>query len=159
MLKSISKNGFVFFLILNAFWSISSFSQTDLVGEWKTKDIIGYTDLTEFSLTKEKEANYACRLTFKSDGTFFCDVPVKCLNDCFVFTSGTYVQVDNNHIHLIVKDAHFVGLTCKMKNLSKEDIVKDLGVFYIHKDGETIRLIPSSGILEDNKKVSLVDPE
>ncbi|MHC0447403.1 hypothetical protein ACWA1F_18485 [Flavobacterium sp. 3-218] len=139
--------------------SISSFAQSNIVGEWKTKDIIGYTDVAEYSLTKEKEANYGRSLTFKSDGTFFCGAPVKCLNDCFVFTSGTYVQVDTNHVHLIVKDAHFVGLTCKMKNLSKEDVIKDLGVFYIHKEEETIRLIPSNGVLDDDKKVSLVDSE
>lgn len=158
MSKSISKNGFVFFLILNVFWSISSFAQTDIVGEWKTKDIIGYANVAEYSLTKVEEINYGRRLTFKSDGAFFCDTSVKCLNDCFVFTSGTYKQVDNDHIQLIVKDAHFVGLTCKMKNLSKEDIIKDLGVFYIYKEGETIRLVPSNGILEDDKKISLADP-
>ncbi|WDF62773.1 hypothetical protein [Flavobacterium sp. KACC 22763] len=159
MAKSISKNGLVFFLILNAFLLMPSFAQTNIVGEWKTKDIIGYADVAEFSLTKVEEINYGHRLTFKSDGTFFCDTPVKCLNDCFVFTSGTYKQVDSDHIQLIVKDVHFVGLTCRIKNLNKEDIIRDLGFFYIHKEGETIRLIANNGILKDHEKLSLVYPK
>ncbi len=157
MSKSIIKNRVFFFLILNAFLSLPSFAQTDLIGEWKTNGVIGYTDVAEFSLTKVEGINYGCRLTFKLDGTFFCDTPVKCLNDCFVFTSGTYKQIDNDHIQLIVKDVHFVGLTCRMKNLNKEDIIKDLGIFYIYKEGEAIRFIPSNGVLEDDKKVFLAD--
>ncbi|UPZ15952.1 hypothetical protein [Flavobacterium humidisoli] len=159
MSKSLIKNGVAIFLILNVFLSMSSFAQTDIVGEWKTNDIIGYTDVAEYSLTKVKEANYGRRLTFKLDGIFFCDAPVQCLNDCFVFTSGTYTQVDNDHIHLIVKDAHILGLNCGMKQIKKEGIVKDLGIFYIYKEGDSIRLIPSNGVLDDNKKVSQVRSE
>ncbi|MET3027682.1 hypothetical protein ABXT06_13470 [Flavobacterium sp. UW10123] len=144
-------------LFLGLFFSISSFAQSDIVGKWETRDIIGYSDVLEYSLLKEKRQNNGRNVTFKPDGTFFCDASVKCLNDCFIFTYGTYTHIDNEHIQLIVKDAHFVGLTCKMKKLSKENIVRDLGVFYIYKEGETIRLIPSNGILEDDKRVSLLD--
>lgn len=146
-------------LFLGLFISVSSFAQSDIVGKWETRDIIGYSDVLEYSLVKDKQQSNSRSVTFKPDGTFFCDASVKCLNDCFVFTSGTYKQVDSDHIQLIVKDVHFIGLTCKMKNLNKEDIIRDLGFFYIHKEGEAIRLIPNSEVLQDDKKVSLAYPK
>ncbi|WP_369014224.1 hypothetical protein [Flavobacterium anhuiense] len=146
-------------LFLGLFISVSSFAQSDIVGKWETRDIIGYSDVLEYSLVKDKQQNNGRSITFKQDGTFFCDAPVKCLNDCFVFTFGTYKQVDSDHIQLIVKDAHFIGLTCKMKNLNKEDIIRDLGFFYINKEGETIRLIPNNKVLKDAEKLSMVYPQ
>ncbi|WP_134150631.1 hypothetical protein [Flavobacterium sp. 270] len=151
MSKSVSNYKTVFFLILNIFFSIISFAQADIVGKWKTKDIIGYTNVKEYSLSKEKEPNYGRRLTFKLDGTFLSNEPIQCPNGCTVFTSGTYALDDNDHIRIIVEDVRFVGFYCGMQRSHKEEYVKDLGVFYIYKEGDSIRLIPSNGVLQDDK--------
>lgn len=73
MPKSIVKNRMFFFLVLNVFLAISSFAQTDIVGKWRIKHIIGYTDVVEYSLIKEKEPIYGRSLTFRLDGTFLSD--------------------------------------------------------------------------------------
>lgn len=151
MFKLLHKNKDVLFLILNIFLIIPSFAQTDISGKWKIKTIIGYTDVTEYTLIKEKEPVYGNRLTFRLDGTFLRDESIECLNGCAVFTSGTYVLVDNDHIHMVVEDVQFAGLYCGMQKTKKKDIIKDLGIFYIYRDGNTIRLIPSNGILKDDK--------
>lgn len=52
---------------------------------------------------------------------------------------------------MIVEDVRFVGLYCGMQKIKKKDIIKDLGIFYIYKEGDKIRLIPSNGVLQDDK--------
>lgn len=76
---------------------------------------------------------------------------MECPNGCSVLTSGTYELVDNDHIHIIVENVRLVGLYCGMTTLDKKNIIKDLGIFYIHKDANLIRLIPSNGVLQDDK--------
>lgn len=69
MFKSTNKNKYVF-LILNVFLSLHSFAQTDIAGKWETKDIIGYSDVVEYSLLKKEEAIYGRCVTFTLDGIF-----------------------------------------------------------------------------------------
>lgn len=90
-----------------------------------------------------------CNFQFR--GTFSSNELIGCPNDCSVLTSGTYELVDNDHIHIIVENVRFFGLYCGMIRLDKKDIIKDLGIFYIHKDANLIRLIPSNGVLQDDK--------
>lgn len=138
-------------LFLGLFLSIPSFAQSDIVGKWETKDIIGYTNAIEYSLIKGKQENVGRSVTFNLDGTFSCGETMQCFTGCFAFTSGTYAMVDNDHIHLIMEDIRFVGFTCGMKKTQKKDFIKDLGIFYIYKEGDTIRLIPSSGNFQDDR--------
>jgi len=151
MSKSAVKNNVFFFLILNVILSIPSFAQSDILGKWETSDVIGYADATEYSLVKEKQQNYGSNMAFNFDGTFLCEERMECLNDCFVSTSGTYAMIDSDHVHIIVEDIHFAGLTCGTKGKQKEDFIKDLGVFYVYKEGDKICLIPSNGVLQDDK--------
>lgn len=137
-------------LFFGLFFSVSSFAQSGIAGKWETKDIIGYSNAVEYSLIKEKQQNNGRSVTFNLDGTFSCGETMQCLSDCFVFTAGTYAMIGNDHIHLIVEDIRFVGLLCGMKKTQKEDF-KDLGVFYIYKEGDAIRLIPSNGVLQEDK--------
>lgn len=138
-------------LFLGLFLSMPGFAQSDIVGKWETRDIIGYSDVVEYSLLKGKEQNDGRSVTFNLDGTFSCGETMQCVTDCFVFTSGTYAMIGNDHIHLIVENVRFVGSTCGMKKTQKENFIKDLGVFYIYKEGTAIRLVPSSGDLKDDK--------
>lgn len=150
MFKSTNKNKYVF-LILNVFLSLHSFAQTDIAGKWETQDIIGYSDVVEYSLLKKETSIYGRHATFSLDGTFSSNELIGCPNGCSVLTSGTYELVDNDHIHIIVENVRFFGLYCGMIRSDKKDIIKDLGIFYIHKDANLIRLIPSNGILQDDK--------
>lgn len=139
-------------LFLGLFLSMSTFAQVaGIEGEWGTNDIIGYSNVIEYSLVKEKSQSYSRSITFNADGRFSCGETMKCLNGCSVFTAGTYAMIGNDHIRLIVEEVRFVGLTCGMKKTQKEDFIKDLGVFYIYKEGNSIRLIPSCGNLQDDK--------
>lgn len=156
MSQSVRKIQAIFCLILNVFFTISAFAQIDISGKWKTKDILGYSQVKEYSLTKAEEPIYGRRLTFNLDGTFLSDESNECLNGCTVFTSGTYALVDNDHVRIIVEDVRFVGFYCGMQRSHKEEYIKDLGVFYIYKKGNSIRLIPSNGILEDDKDKMLI---
>jgi len=137
-------------LFLGLLLSTPNFAQSGIVGKWQTKDIIGYSNVVEYSLIKEKQQNNGRSIAFNLDGTFSCGETMQCLSDCFVFTSGTYAMIGDDHIHLIVEDIRFVGLMCGMKKAQKEDF-KDLGVFYIYKEGDVIRLIPSNGVLQEDK--------
>ncbi|MBS7255569.1 hypothetical protein [Flavobacterium branchiicola] len=128
------------------------FSQSVIEGKWSTKNIIGYSDVGDYSLVKEKESNYGRHVTFNSNSTFLCGESLQCLNDCFVSTSGTYTLIDSDHVRIIVNDVGFSGLMCGMKKVNKEEFIKDLGIFYIYKEGEeAVRLISSNGILQDDK--------
>ncbi|MBW1657814.1 hypothetical protein [Flavobacterium quisquiliarum] len=138
-------------LFLGLFLSTPNFAQLSIVGKWETKDIIGYTNVAEYSLLKEKAQNYYRSVEFNLDGSFSCGETMQCLTDCFVFTSGTYAMIDNDHVHLVVENIRFVGLTCGMKKVQREDSIKDLGVFYIYKEGDAIRLIPSTGDLQNDR--------
>ncbi|KAF2510894.1 hypothetical protein EYY60_10345 [Flavobacterium zhairuonense] len=152
MSKSIFKNKSFLFFILNIFFSVISHAQVDIVGRWKTKDIIGYRDSGSYSLVKEKERPYGRILTFRSDGTFLSDESVECADGCSVFTSGTYVLLDDYHVRMIVEDVNFFGLLCGQERRQKSQIIRDLGVFYIYKEGDdAIRLITSNGDLQDDK--------
>ncbi|MEN2400448.1 hypothetical protein GKZ90_0011705 [Flavobacterium sp. MC2016-06] len=151
MSKSILKSSIVFLLILNILFPIVSYAQFDIVGKWKINNIIGYRDTGEYSLVKDKEPIYGHRLTFRLDGTFLSDESIECPDGCTVFTSGTYALLDDCHIRMIVEDVHFFGLYCGMQRRQKSEIIKDLGIFYIYKEENTIRLIPSNGILQDDK--------
>lgn len=128
------------------------FAQNAVEGKWTIKNIIGSVGVTEYSLVKENDPNYGRHVTFNLDGTFLCDESMKCLNGCSVSISGTYILIDNNHLQMIVKDTILAGLTCGMQKTTKEDFIKDLGIFYIYNEGKgIIRLIPSNGILQDDK--------
>nr|WP_294785418.1 hypothetical protein [uncultured Flavobacterium sp.] len=127
-------------------------AQNTIEGKWIAKNIIGYTDLTTYSLVKEKEPNNGYSVTFNLDGTFSSAQTMQCLNDCFVSASGTYTLIDNDHLRMIVENVRSVGLLCGMKKINKKELIRDLGVFYIYKEGENaIQLIPSNGNLQEDK--------
>jgi len=110
-------------LYLGLFLSMPSFAQSDIIGKWETRDIIGYADVVEYSLLKGKEQNNGRSVTFNLDGTFSCGDTMQCASDCFVFTSGTYAMIGNDHIHLVVENFRFVGLTCGMKKIQNENFI------------------------------------
>lgn len=137
----LKKHVIILFLI---FFPSMFFAQNVIVGKWKTKDVIGYGDKAIYTLIKEKESNYGRYVIFNLDGTFLCNEIVKCLDDCFVSISGTYTVIDNDCIHMNVDDVCFYGSMCEMKKRNKEDIIKDLGVFYIKKEGDNKIILISS---------------
>lgn len=139
-------------LFLGLFLSMSISAQVaNIEGEWSTKDIIGYSDVFEYSLIKEKQPNEGRSVTFNLDGKFSCGEPMICPNGCSVYTSGSYAIVDNDHINMVVENVRFVGFYCGNLRVQHENKSKDLGVFYIHKEGDAVRLIPSSGNLQDDR--------
>ncbi|MNK42233.1 hypothetical protein D3C87_609150 [compost metagenome] len=139
-------------LFLGWFLSISASAQVvSIEGEWSTKDIIGYSNVFEYSLIKEKQPNEGRSVIFSLDGTFSCGEPMICPNGCSVYTSGSYKMVDNDHIRMVVENVRFVGFYCGNLRAQQENKSKDLGVFYIYKEGDAVRLIPSKGDFQKDR--------
>lgn len=127
-------------------------AQNALEGRWMAKNLIGSTNTTTFSLVKEKEPNYGYSVSFNLDGTFSSGEAILCINGCSVSTSGTYTLIGNKHVRIMVNDVHLVGLTCGMSKTNNKKLIRDLGVFYIYKDGQdAIELIPSNGNLQEDE--------
>ncbi|AWK02884.1 hypothetical protein HYN56_01105 [Flavobacterium crocinum] len=150
MTEIFRKNKILLFLGLILPLSVSA-QVVNIEGEWSTKDIIGYSNVFEYSLMKEKQPSEGRSITFSLDGTFSCGEPMICPNGCSVYTSGSYRMVDNDHIQMIVQNVRFVGFYCGNLRTQKENNSKDLGVFYIYKEGDAVRLIPSSGNLQEDR--------
>ncbi|KAF2326043.1 hypothetical protein [Flavobacterium nitrogenifigens] len=139
-------------LFLGLFLSISASAQVvSIEGEWSTKDIIGYSNVFEYSLIKEKQLSEGRSVIFNLNGTFSCGEPMICPNGCSVYTSGSYTMVDNDHIRIAVENVRFVGFYCGNLRTKQENKSKDLGLFYIYKEGDAVRLIPSNGVLQEDK--------
>ncbi|MDW8849140.1 hypothetical protein SD960_03480 [Flavobacterium sp. MMLR14_040] len=150
MSKSILKNKVVL-LFVNLFFSMISFSQTNMVGRWEVREPIGVRDMEEYSLVRQEKRVYGNALILTQDGMFFNEDIVPCLNGSSVLPSGTYTLIDDYHIRFIVEDVHLQGLYAGMLEIKTSDIIKDLGVFYIYKEENSIRLIKSNGVLQDDK--------
>ncbi len=151
MSKSAGNYKTVFFLILNIFFSITSFAQIDIAGKWYTNRILGFPYVEEYSLIEQTDHNFGYSLTLKLDGTFSSDDRPECGNGSAISTSGTYALIDDYHIRIIVEHEGCFGLMCGDVKEYKSEYVKDLGIFYIYKEGNSIRLIPSNGVLQDDK--------
>ncbi|MCY1454966.1 hypothetical protein D9M71_720660 [compost metagenome] len=60
-------------------------------------------------------------------------------------------MVDNDHIRMVVENVRFVGFYCGNLRAQQENKSKDLGVFYIYKEGDAVRLIPSKGDFQKDR--------
>lgn len=150
MSTSILKNKVVF-LLISLFFSIISIAQTNMVGRWGVKQAIGFRDVDEYSLVEQKKRDYGHALILNQDGTFYNEDVVPCLSGSSVLPSGTYALIDDYHIRFIVEDVDFQGFTSGMLQIKKSDLIRDLGIFYIYKEENSIRLIKSNGVLQDDK--------
>ncbi|KAF2330171.1 hypothetical protein [Flavobacterium daemonense] len=128
-----------------------SYGQINMVGIWETKEIIGLSNVAEYSLKEQKSLAFGHYLALKNDDTFSSYTLEECLSGCSLSTSGTYKIIDDYHISMNVQKVSRSGLTCGMMKVDESQIIKDLGIFYIYKEGGLIRLIPSNGILQDDK--------
>ncbi len=151
MLKSILNFKIIVFLLFNMFLPVVSYSQINMVGIWKTKEIIGLNNVVEYCLVQQKNKTFGRFLALKIDGTFSSYDLEECLSGCSVSTSGTYKIIDDCHISMNVQKVGYSGLTCGMMKVDGSQIIKDLGVFYVFVEENSIRLIPSNGILQDDK--------
>ncbi|MDI1317790.1 hypothetical protein [Flavobacterium sp.] len=102
----------------------------------------------EYLLIKPKagERLYGNSLTLNPNGTFRSAYSAECGNDCFTTTSGKYKIISENYICFYLEKIDQEG-DC---NGHKEPN-KDLGIFYIHKGENEIRLIKSDGDQEQDK--------
>lgn len=148
MFKSISKNKVAVLLIL--FFSIVSNAQINMFGDWRIDNIIGISDIKEYSMVKQEESNRSGHLlTLNLDGTFISRNLPSCGNDTFLNTFGNFILIDDTHIRFILQQTSSRNYN-KVHNL-ESDLSRDLGIFYIYKDSKSVRLIASNGVLEDDK--------
>lgn len=132
------------------------FAQINVYGNWSINRILGLGDFQEYSIVRQDDKNpWGNMLTLNLDGTFLCGNTSPCGNDVFRNFSGNFIKIDDSHIRFIVKTIS--SSSYNKTGDSESNLNKDLGVFYIYKKGETIRLILSNEILEDDKRSSLND--
>lgn len=146
MSKSIRNGSFFFFLFLSTFFSRA---QTNLFDTWRINNIIGIGDLQEYSMVRMGENRSGYMLMLNHDGTFICRNLPECGNDTFRNTLGNFILIDDNHIRFILKKTSYSGLNKGDNSESESNI--DLGIFYIYKEANSILLIKSNGILQDDK--------
>ncbi|OXB23137.1 hypothetical protein B0A80_12585 [Flavobacterium tructae] len=148
MLQSISKNKVAVFLVL--FFSIVSNAQSNLFGDWRIDNIIGISNIKEYSMVKQEENNRSGDLlTLNLDGTFVSRNLPQCGNDTSLSVFGNFILIDDTHIRFILRQTSSRNYN-KVHNL-ESDLSRDLGIFYIYKDSKSVRLIASNGVLEDDK--------
>lgn len=150
MSKSIKKRKIVFFLFLiNMFFSTFSSAQTNMFDTWRINNIIGIRDLNEYSMVRMGKDRWGYMLILNHDGTFLSRNLPQCGNDVCQNTLGHFILIDDNHIRFILKKTSY-SIYNKEDNSEVESNI-DLGIFYIYKEGNSIRLIKSNGVLQDDK--------
>ena len=150
MSKSILKNRVLFFLIL--LFSIASNAQVNMYRDWRINNIIGIRDLDEYSMVKlEANSRWGILLTLNLDGSFICRNLPQCGNDVFTNALGDFILIDEFHIRFVLKETSFTSY--EKENNSESKVNRDLGIFYIYndKDSNSIKLIKSNGVLQDDK--------
>ena len=146
MLKSIRNGSFLFFLFLNVFFTNA---QTSIFDTWRINNMIGIRDLNEYSMVRMGENHWGFMLILNQDGTFICRNLPECGNDFSKNILGHFILIDDNHIRFILNKTSYSSLN-KEDNLESESNT-DLGIFYIYKEGSTVQLIKSNGVLQDDK--------
>ena len=144
---SYCKHIVVLFLI---FVPSTFFAQINVYGDWRIDKILGLNDLNEYVIVRQDEKNrWGNMLTLNLDGTFLCRNLPGCGSDVYQNVSGKFIIIDDVHIRFVL---HKVSSSGYHKDGNSESYLsKDLGVFYIYKDLNSIRLILSNGILQDDK--------
>ncbi|QLC67597.1 hypothetical protein LPB248_15165 [Flavobacterium sp. LPB0248] len=125
-------------------------AQINVYGNWSIDKILDSNDFQEYSIVKQDDRNpWGNILTLNLDGTFLCGNRAPCGNDVFRVVSGDFVKVGDSHIRFIVKRKSSSSYG-KVNHLDS-NLNKDLGIFYIYEDANSIRLIQSSGNLQEDK--------
>lgn len=146
---SILKNKVVL-LLISMFFSIISIAQTNIYGDWQINNIIGIRDFEEYSIVRQEQNNRGGRLlTLNLDGTFLSRNLPQCGNDTYLNTLGNFILIDDTHIRFIIKKTS--ASSYNKNDNSESDLNRDLGIFYIYKEENSIRLIKSNGVLQDDK--------
>jgi hypothetical protein len=139
--------------ILFLFPSVA-FSQANVLGTWEVSDLVGLTDFSDYTLISHKENDgfRKISLVLAEDGKFMCggfNGPRECLNECNISTSGEFEFVGENYIRFILQKIRY-SLFC-IDNKSKSDMNYDLGLFYLERKPASLKLIKSTGDLEEDK--------
>lgn len=148
MTKLILKNKFVF-LLISVLFSVTVNAQTNIFNTWRISNLIGFRDLNEYSMVAMGEDRWGYMLILNHDGTFISRNLPECGNDFSRNVSGNFMLVDDSHIRFILKKTSYSSLN--KNNNSESEATVDLGIFYIYKGANSIRLIKSNGILQDDK--------
>lgn len=98
----------------------------------------------------EGKVSFGKSATFNEDGSFTSGYSAPCGNDCFTDAVGKYIFTDNQHIRIVVDKVSVTG-DCAHRNDAPH---KNLGIYFIVKKNDKVRLIKSSGnTKEDEQKL------
>lgn len=132
------------------------FSQNSIIGKWRINHLIGYEARSEeyiahneyqlYLQDKRQNFSYGNNVVFNADGKFASGYSAPCGNDCFPLTAGKFKFIDDNHVSFYL-DSIFVFGDCKHLKLFPK---KELGIYYVSKQDNVIKLIKSNGNLSDD---------
>lgn len=125
-----------------------SVNAQSLVGKWKISHLITERTIDKYIIYKsEKERSYGNHLSINEDGTFSTYTREECGMSCFTTTLGIYKMIDENYIRFTIKSISKSGI-CEGE--SKPN--KNIGLYYIHREENIIRLLKSNGNIEEDKQ-------
>lgn len=140
--------------IILAIFCFANVSAQNLIGEsWKINVLIGIEEEGEeqyilSEMPTGRSSGYL--VSFGKDKTFRSCYYAPCGNDCFTCTSGRYIKLNDDYIHLFVYQIEQWG-ECKMD----EKVYRDLGKYYIYRPSpKLIYLIKSSGNLAEDRQIA-----
>ncbi len=148
MCKSIVVNK-VLLLFISMFFSTSVNSQINIYDTWRIDNVIGIRNAEEYSMVRMGENRWGNMLVLNNDWTFVSGNLPECGNDIHRNVLGHFVLIDDTHIRFSLNEPSSVRYG-KNDNTESE-LNSDLGIFYIFKEENSIRLIKSNGILQDDK--------
>lgn len=123
-----------------------------ILGTWEISSLITQPDTKEYYLDPidtNLRLNYGNRISIVDSNRFYTYYTAPCGLDCFTHSSGKYVLTDQNHVQFIVEKVSYSG-TCSGKT-SEHPFPLDIGLYYIHRTTDKIRLIKSDGDLVQDK--------
>lgn len=140
------KNILLFFIILLLTVSVNA---QELTGEWMINFKITEQDVSEYVIYKPNEKRaYGNYISINKDRTFSTNTRQECGSSCDYTTSGTYEIIGKNHIRFILKSI-LKSSFCQEKDSNHN---KDIGLYYIHREENRIRLLKSDGNIENDKQ-------
>ena len=132
-------------LLLLFFSTTCLWAQDDIVGKWRIDEIPGLREHANFRLENFKASvgvPYGNSLEFLPDGKFGAGYSAPCGNDCFPYVFGRYEKIGESYVRLHADSIYIRGLGCKNEKRYPD---QDIGAFFMHKSGNGIKLLLSTG--------------
>src|SRR5690606_33011978 len=121
----------------------------ELTGKWLINFQITEKEISEYIIYKpNKERAFGNYILINENETFSTYEAQECGSYCNIKTLGTYKMIDENYIQFILKSV-LKNRFCQDKDYNPN---KNIGLYYIHREEDKIRLLKSDGSIEKDRQ-------